>query len=273
MHIPLTHAAIAAACLLCGSAGAATITFNYTPDATSGKTTPYLNTAGVFVETMDMPDGGCGLTGAGIAPPGMLPGAITGGSFAFAQGPQGSIAAPPLNDLSCYAYGPAQGGLGSVPNAAGVPLPTGVSASQVLASITIDYGYVIAHLTAGQYLNYFGLYYGSIDPYNMIEFFGADGGLVDIVYGSEIIARCSPACAPGSQTAQGTNQYVNLLLAPGETFKSLRFTTWGTAVEVDNLAIGVGVVEVPEPASLALVGLGLLGMAAVRRRKLGAGIP
>jgi hypothetical protein len=261
----LTCAAVAAACFLAGSASAATITFNHTLDATSGKTTPYLNTAGVYVETFDMPDGTCGLTGAGIAPPGMLPGAITGGPLSFAKGQQGTVAAPPYNDTSCYAYAP--GSLGSLPDVSSVPLPAGVTAGQVLASITVDYSYVIATLTGGQYLNYFGLYYGSVDPYNMVEFFDENGDPVDVVYGSEVLARCAPACSPGSQTSDGTNQYVNLLLDPGETFKSLRITTWGTAIEVDNLAIGVGVVgQVPEPASLALVGLGLLGLAAVRRR-------
>ena len=257
-------AAVAAACVftLCAPAQAARITFDFTPDATSGKTSPFVNNQNVFVETLDLPDGSCGLTGAGIIQPTNV--AIVGGTYALRKGPTAG-AAPPLNDSTCYAYGPAPGGLGALPDVTGIPLPPGVSPNSVLASLTIDYAPVLAVLTGGQYLNYFGLYYGSIDPYNMIEFFDENGVLVDIVYGSDIIAGCSPACAPGSQTAEGTNQYVNLILDDGETFKSLRFTTWGVAVEVDNLAIGVGVV--PEPGSLALLGLGLVGVAAVRQRK------
>ncbi len=60
-----------------------------------------------------------------------------------------------------------------------------------------------------------------------------------------------------------------LLLDNGESFRSLRLSTWGVAVEVDNFAVGVGVRAVPEPATLALVGMGVLGFVATRRRRSG----
>lgn len=261
----LSSAMLAMAAVASLPTHAALISFDFTPDAMSGKTTPFLGASNVFVETLDRPDGTCGLTQPGAT--------ITGGSYGFRKGSLANVAAAPLGDKTCYAFGPAPrsaGGIGSLPDVSTVPLPSGVRQSDVLASITIDYSGLISTLTGGQYLNYFGLYYGSIDSWNMIEFFDANDRLIDVVYGSDIIALCAPACASGNQSSPDTNRYVNLLLEDGETFKSLRFTTWGVAVEVDNLAVGVGVRAVPEPASLALVGLGLAAVAAARRRKLRA---
>ncbi len=132
--------------------------------------------------------------------------------------------------------------------------------------MNIDYSGVLATLPPGTYLNYFGLYYGSIDTYNDISFYGANG-LITTVTGTELLSLFSGVT--GNQTANSSNIYVNLYFDPSEAFTKFAFTTTAVAFEMDNVAVGYNISRqsVPEPATLALVGLGLLGLAVSRRRK------
>ncbi|PZO20280.1 MAG: hypothetical protein DCF26_03755 [Burkholderiales bacterium] len=169
---------------------------------------------------------------------------------AFVSGSSsGFYAAPVLSGANGIGFGFMGGVQGDGENSTRY-LTTGSTNAQVGSNIVINF-------TADQF--YFGLLWGSVDPGNgnTMEFFN-NGLSMGSLNGDDVTST-----ATGNQGAAGTF-YVNIDLIGG--FDKIVFKSTSYAFEFDNIAWSA-TRAVPEPGTIALLGLGLAGLGFARRRR------
>lgn len=109
-------------------------------------------------------------------------------------------------------------------------------------------------------VDYFGFYAGSLDGYNSITFNLSSGTQT---YTGTYLNQLAFNTNPTGNQQRG--QYFNVFADPGETCTQITLSSTSNAFETDNHAFRAA--SVPAPAGAALLGLGLLGLAATARRR------
>jgi hypothetical protein len=129
--------------------------------------------------------------------------------------------------------------------------------------LTTGIGQVTIQLAEGH--EYFGLLWGSVDNYNSLSFYSGDTLLFSFT-GLDV-----DVMANGDQGANGT-RYVNIFsdtlfdrVVASSTAYAFEFDNVALAIHLPPAEIQIGVV--PEPGTLALLGLGLLAGIVTRHRR------
>jgi hypothetical protein len=158
-----------------------------------------------------------------------------------------------------YAAPYLSGGNGLGFGAGGGNQPDGADATSYLTSGSTG-SHAQAAITLGLpgLEKYFGLLWGSVDAYNTLSFYNG-ATLVGSVTGGDVTG--SPN---GDQGVNGT-LYVNISATGGDSFDRVVATSSQYAFELDNVAFNP--TAVPEPVTLSMLGVGLLGLGIARRKR------
>lgn len=137
--------------------------------------------------------------------------------------------------------------------------PNGTDNTTYLASgSTGEFAGASITLTMPAPQQYFGLLWGSVDLFNTLQFFKG-AMLVGTLTGADVLA--SPT---GNQGVNGT-VYVNI--NSDVAFTRVVATSSSYAFEFDNVAFNDKPIGVPEPLTLSVLGMGLLGLSLIRRQR------
>lgn len=188
------------------------------------------------------------------ADPGSLTGSVPGGVYNFSG--QTALIAPATSPTAgtFAANGITYSGGGIISN---------VSSSGLYAipfGYTGNYMAVLAglseNLSFGKTMDIFGLYWGSIDSFNSVEFLLNGKQVGSVITGTDLAA---PIAANGNQFAGDSNAYITF---SGINFDQVILSSSTNSFEFTNVAAAA-----PEPSTWAMMILGFLGIGFMAYRR------
>jgi hypothetical protein len=173
----------------------------------------------------------------------------------------------PVGSLPFYQFnGGTLSGAGAIENTSLVgeyAQPAGDASNYLTVSYPAASGSVVLAFSSPQ--NYFGLYWGSIDPYNAITFLDENQSIA--TFSGSDVASLTGLTANGDQQSPASNRYINFDFGAG-SFDEVVLSTNGFGFEIDNIAFHDPPAPIFEPGTLLLLGASLSGFVFVRRRSL-----
>ena len=140
--------------------------------------------------------------------------------------------------------------------------PTSGAQLNPTSSVTLDFSAILnsAIGLTGQMMavDYIGFYWGTIDGYNSFQFYQGND-LVASIDGGDLFSDIQ------NLTPGNSGTYVNFTFDQGPGFDKLVVTSAGVATEFDNIVNRISSVYVPEPSSITLIALALLGLRRLKK--------